>query len=110
MTAEKQGAVNVCGGGHMLDGKLVGCGERFTWDGEMFRCTDCKTAFHRQCARDHFARSQTHEGMRNLERDIGDYLFEQANGESVAEGLAKKVRTGEWRVDTARSNRGGDGE
>lgn len=32
----------------------LGCGERIETCAEVYRCTDCTTPFHRECAKKHF--------------------------------------------------------
>lgn len=37
-----------------MSARCLGCGERIATCAEVFRCTDCLTPFHRECARKHF--------------------------------------------------------
>ena len=51
--------------GDTADGRAsgIGCGEAFTWDGEMYRCIDCDVYMHKHCMRRHFAMSSTTDLM-----------------------------------------------
>ncbi len=86
-----------CGGGHALDGKPVGCGEVFVYAGEVFRCTDCEVPFHKHCARKHFAASQTNEGIRDMERNIADFVLERLDAGDSPFDVVKAVRSGKWK-------------
>jgi hypothetical protein len=53
---------SVCGGGYVLDGQRVGCGEPLRMDGPWvngYRCVDCDTPFCKTCIREHFRKSAT---------------------------------------------------
>jgi hypothetical protein len=44
----------VCGQNNLFPAERVGCGCAITRETDVFRCTDCGTPFHRECAKAHF--------------------------------------------------------
>ena len=44
----------ICGQNPVFPAERLGCGKPIYTCAEVYRCTDCMTPFHRDCARRHF--------------------------------------------------------
>lgn len=63
----------LCGQNELFPPERVGCGQPITREIDVFRCTDCATPFHRECAKAHFGEhgeEAAREALANLAHEM----------------------------------------